>query len=257
MAGYQASAGFVVPGFGAGTMDVPPRLAHPQHSGSESHAGPGLPLSGNIYVPYEEPSPPDTIGSSNYTTDQFEVPPAKRQRLSGPSGAGTGLDTHPRTALPSLPDAEFMADTSGKGSRVAKGQNAAPAAAKKAQRKRSGCLTCRDRHISCDEDFAPECGNCRKSSRACIRGTRLNFHQIEVQAPPYLLPRSPGWTGALPLFFLSFPFFSFPFLSFPFSPFLSFPPFSTPNSAGLGTGEVSLQLTEYAAQSASRTNPRP
>lgn len=175
-------------------MDVPPRLAHPQHSGSESHAGPGLPLSGNIYVPYEEPSPPDTIGSSNYTTDQFEVPPAKRQRLSGPSGAGTGLDTHPRTALPSLPDAEFMADTSGKGSRVAKGQNAAPAAAKKAQRKRSGCLTCRDRHISCDEDFAPECGNCRKSSRACIRGTRLNFHQIEVQAPPYLLPRSPGWT---------------------------------------------------------------
>lgn len=222
VAGYQASAGFIVPGFGAETMDVPPRLAHPQRSGSESHAGPGVALSGNIYVPYEEPSPPDTIGSSNYTTDQFEVPPAKRQRLSGPSGAGTGLDTHPRTALPGLPDAEFMANTSGKGSRAAKGHTA-PAAAKKAQRKRSGCLTCRDRHISCDEDFAPECGNCRKSSRACIRGTRLNFHQIEVQAPPYLLPRSPGWTGALPL-----PFLSFPFLSFLFSPFLSLLPLSRP-----------------------------
>ncbi|OIW32730.1 hypothetical protein CONLIGDRAFT_563313, partial [Coniochaeta ligniaria NRRL 30616] len=69
-----------------------------------------------------------------------------------------------------------------------------PPAAKKAQRKRSGCLTCRDRHISCDEGFAPDCGNCRKSNRACIRGTRLNFHQIDVQAPPYLLPRSPGWS---------------------------------------------------------------
>ncbi|KAH8913035.1 hypothetical protein BR93DRAFT_871296 [Coniochaeta sp. PMI_546] len=86
-----------------------------------------------------------------------------------------------------------MADNSGKGSKAAKGQTAPPPA-KKAQRKRSGCLTCRDRHISCDEDFVPDCGNCRKSNRACIRGTRLNFHQIEVHAPPYLLPRSPGWS---------------------------------------------------------------
>jgi hypothetical protein len=182
-------------------MDAPPRISHPQHSGSESH-GPGVPLTGNVYVQYEEPSPPDTIGSSNYTTDQFEIPPAKRQRLSGPSISGTSRDTLPRTALPSLPDAPFMADNTGKGSKAAKGLNAPPPA-KKAQRKRSGCLTCRDRHISCDEDFIPDCGNCRKSNRSCVRGTRLNFHQIEVQAPPYLLPRSPGWSGALSAF-LSF-----------------------------------------------------
>lgn len=183
-------------------MDAPPRISHTQHSTSESH-GPGAPLSGNVYVQYAEPSPPDTIGSSNYTTDQFEIPPAKRQRLSAPGLTGTGRDTHPRTALPNLPDAPFMADNSGKGSKAAKGQTAPPPA-KKAQRKRSGCLTCRDRHISCDEDFVPDCGNCRKSNRACIRGTRLNFHQIEVHAPPYLLPRSPGWLGALSAF-LSFP----------------------------------------------------
>nr|A0A455M2Z1.1 RecName: Full=Transcription factor atnE; AltName: Full=Arthripenoid biosynthesis cluster protein E [Arthrinium sp.]AYO60878.1 fungal-specific transcription factor AtnE [Arthrinium sp.] len=45
-------------------------------------------------------------------------------------------------------------------------------------RARTGCLTCRDRHIKCDEAL-PRCKNCCKSNRQCERGIRLNF--IETQ----------------------------------------------------------------------------
>lgn len=89
----------------------------------------------------------------------------------------------------------------GKAGSGANGSTLAPPAAEKAKRKRSGCLTCRDRHISCDEKFLPDCGNCRKSNRECVRGTRLNFHQIDVKDPPYLLPRAAEWSGALFTFF--------------------------------------------------------
>lgn len=41
-------------------------------------------------------------------------------------------------------------------------------------RSRNGCLTCRDRHIKCDETI-PICNNCSKSNKKCIRGSRLNF----------------------------------------------------------------------------------
>lgn len=176
-------------------MDAQPRSLLPQQSGPGLR-GPSVPIPGNVYLQYEEPSPPDTIGSSNYTTDQFEAPPApRRQRLSGPSVTPTGRGTAlPRTVLPSPLDGPGMAAKSGTGP---KGSNLTPPAAEKAKRKRSGCLTCRDRHISCDEKFLPDCGNCRKSNRECVRGTRLNFHQIDVKDPPYLLPRAAEWSGAL------------------------------------------------------------
>ncbi|KAH3686699.1 hypothetical protein WICPIJ_002343 [Wickerhamomyces pijperi] len=41
-------------------------------------------------------------------------------------------------------------------------------------RSRSGCLTCRARHIKCDERL-PDCRNCEKSQRVCEHGIRLNF----------------------------------------------------------------------------------
>ncbi|KAB5540223.1 C6 zinc finger domain-containing protein [Coniochaeta sp. 2T2.1] len=70
----------------------------------------------------------------------------------------------------------------------------APKPTERARRKRTGCLTCRDRHISCDEEFIPECGNCRKSNRSCERGTRFSFdHSIDVKQPPYLLPKTQDW----------------------------------------------------------------
>ncbi|KAF2143900.1 uncharacterized protein K452DRAFT_307252 [Aplosporella prunicola CBS 121167] len=56
----------------------------------------------------------------------------------------------------------------------------------KPKRVRTGCLTCRERHLKCDEAL-PHCQNCRKSNRMCKRGIRLNFIDTTVQAPPVLL----------------------------------------------------------------------
>lgn len=56
----------------------------------------------------------------------------------------------------------------------------------KPKRVRTGCLTCRERHLKCDEG-QPICQNCRKSSRTCRRGVRLNFMYIDCKEPPVLL----------------------------------------------------------------------
>jgi len=56
----------------------------------------------------------------------------------------------------------------------------------KAKRVRTGCLTCRERHLKCDEGL-PNCNNCKKSSRECKRGVRLNFIDIWCDQPPTLL----------------------------------------------------------------------
>lgn len=53
----------------------------------------------------------------------------------------------------------------------------------KKSRTRSGCLTCRDRHMKCDEQ-QPVCNNCIKSKRKCFRGVRLNFTQYTIYEPP-------------------------------------------------------------------------
>ncbi|KAF1985073.1 hypothetical protein K402DRAFT_117502 [Aulographum hederae CBS 113979] len=57
----------------------------------------------------------------------------------------------------------------------------------KPKRVRTGCLTCRERHLKCDEGL-PNCQNCRKSSRECKRGVRLNFIDTQVKAPPVVPP---------------------------------------------------------------------
>ncbi|KAL4985960.1 hypothetical protein BDW68DRAFT_164195 [Aspergillus falconensis] len=54
---------------------------------------------------------------------------------------------------------------------------------KKRKRVRTGCFTCRDRHLKCDEALG-QCQNCRKSGRLCRRGVRLNFVDTQVAAPP-------------------------------------------------------------------------
>lgn len=61
-------------------------------------------------------------------------------------------------------------------------------ATKKSRRVRTGCLTCRERHLKCDE-AQNRCQNCRKSGRICRRGVRLNFIDTQVSAPPhYIVP---------------------------------------------------------------------
>lgn len=50
----------------------------------------------------------------------------------------------------------------------------------KKTRTRSGCLTCRDRHLKCDEQ-TPVCTNCVTLNRTCVRGARLNFIQYRFE----------------------------------------------------------------------------
>jgi len=61
----------------------------------------------------------------------------------------------------------------------------------KAKRVRTGCLTCRERHLKCDEALG-RCLNCQKSDRICRRGVRLNFIDIQTVAPPYVIDRARG-----------------------------------------------------------------
>ncbi|KAE8350417.1 hypothetical protein BDV28DRAFT_139173 [Aspergillus coremiiformis] len=62
---------------------------------------------------------------------------------------------------------------------------------RKPRRVRTGCLTCRERHLKCDEALH-QCQNCRKSGRICRRGVRLNFIDTQTVAPPHCIPRPPG-----------------------------------------------------------------
>jgi hypothetical protein len=73
-----------------------------------------------------------------------------------------------------------MADADGTAVRDKGAQESRP------KRVRTGCLTCRERHLKCDE-ATPDCHNCTKSDRRCKRGVRLNFIDIKVDHG-YLIP---------------------------------------------------------------------
>lgn len=66
-----------------------------------------------------------------------------------------------------------------------------PGETSKPKRVRTGCLTCRERHLKCDEAL-PRCQNCHKSDRICKRGVRLNFIDTQTIAPPYNIIHPPG-----------------------------------------------------------------
>ncbi|CAK3993052.1 Adhesion and hyphal regulator 1 [Lecanosticta acicola] len=63
-----------------------------------------------------------------------------------------------------------------------------PESASKPKRVRTGCLTCRERHLKCDEAM-PNCNNCKKSNRQCRRGVRLNFIDTWVDRPPRIVTK--------------------------------------------------------------------
>jgi hypothetical protein len=63
----------------------------------------------------------------------------------------------------------------------------------KSKRVRTGCLTCRDRHLKCDEG-APVCMNCLKSSRNCQRGLRINWQDTPSKHVPFLLSQPNDYT---------------------------------------------------------------
>ncbi|KAK5222239.1 hypothetical protein LTR72_006496 [Exophiala xenobiotica] len=49
------------------------------------------------------------------------------------------------------------------------------------RRTRTGCLTCRERRVKCDEAL-PECLRCKKAKRACVRGCRIKFVHCTTSA---------------------------------------------------------------------------
>lgn len=58
----------------------------------------------------------------------------------------------------------------------------------KPKRTRTGCLTCRERHLKCDET-KPTCNNCSKSQRDCNWGKKLNFLDTTCEKNAYLIPK--------------------------------------------------------------------
>ncbi|CAA9964843.1 C6 zinc finger domain containing protein [Pyrenophora teres f. maculata] len=58
----------------------------------------------------------------------------------------------------------------------------------KPKRTRTGCLTCRERHLKCDES-KPTCHNCLKSQRECNWGKKLNFLDTTCERNAYIIPQ--------------------------------------------------------------------
>ncbi|KAK4466197.1 hypothetical protein QBC42DRAFT_90542 [Cladorrhinum samala] len=117
----------------------------------------------------EDPSTPHTSASSNLSPEnQINASPVRTKR---------------KGATPPAPA------WSVKASKMT--QSTSPVASK-ARRVRTGCLTCRKRHLKCDEG-TPDCGNCMKGNRTCERGLRLNFLDIQVKDPPFLVPQTRDW----------------------------------------------------------------
>lgn len=121
---------------------------------------------------------PHAVNSGHEDSDGFHIPAPKRKKLPE-SGSRSRIFTR-LDKPPSPPKA------------VAGGSSASPTPAK-SRRVRTGCLTCRERHLKCDEG-TPDCNNCKKSSRECKRGVRLNFIDTTCKEPPYLMS-SDGWPG--------------------------------------------------------------
>ena len=134
---------------------------------------------------HQNPSPfsSSTVSDNTLLGDRSREPsprPAKKlkstdhsNKLSDTSKAPSGKQ------LMAVPDADGVAVVDA-------------ASAVRPKRVRTGCLTCRERHLKCDEGL-PHCQNCRKSSRVCKRGVRLNFIDTQVQDPP-IIPPTQDWS---------------------------------------------------------------
>ena len=116
---------------------------------------------------------------ANHYPSDISPPPSKRQRIDAPAKS---IKHIPKNTT-EMPTTEGAADA----------VDGAAAAANKPKRVRTGCLTCRERHLKCDEGL-PNCQNCRKSSRVCKRGVRLNFIDTTVKNPP-IIPPTADWKG--------------------------------------------------------------
>lgn len=224
--GYGSGVDIVTAGHAHPHQPHPHGRSHPSIipiSTYPAHYGPpGQQQNG--YSPYvgDDASPlwptSASSGGGNYPPnsalhDHFEMPPTKRQRMSDagisrrpskPAVHSTGASPGPQRPAegPTQPSAPRRRESSAglertvnrRGSEIVNpGPPATSPVVAKPKRVRTGCLTCRNRHLKCDE-ATPVCMNCQKSNRKCERGVRLNFIDLKVEQPPVLLPPV-DWKG--------------------------------------------------------------
>lgn len=125
---------------------------HMSHSPHLNGSGPSSSHQQNTSSPQKRKSPPHTTGTK----------PSKKVKRVGPR------------------------EVKVKGEGGNNGDDKEDGAAAKPKRVRTGCLTCRERHLKCDEAM-PHCNNCKKSNRECKRGVRLNFIDTWENKPPTLV----------------------------------------------------------------------
>jgi hypothetical protein len=138
-----------------------------------------------------------------YQTPELSPQPTKRQKLVNADSlqrSGGGIQARP-------PNLSMLASGGGSSAQndAAVAATTTVVAVNKPKRVRTGCLTCRERHLKCDEG-TPNCQNCRKSSRVCKRGWRLNFIDTKVE-DVLLIPRTADWRG------MSFEVYDLPLLT--------------------------------------------
>ena len=124
--------------------------------------------SGPAYASYDSPT------SSDPTTngERFAVP---QKRKTPPNPTGNKSSKKVKRVGPRSDSKTEMG--TGDGDKEGDGS------ASKPKRVRTGCLTCRERHLKCDEGM-PHCNNCTKSNRECKRGVRLNFIDLWTETLP-------------------------------------------------------------------------
>ena len=142
----------------------------PYHMQPGGFAAPYGPYDGNTNNISPTPSDAPAVEETSYA-----VP--KRKEPSDPSTTGRKPAKKAKRVVGPRVDSKASLITSADGDKEGGEGSAA-----KPKRVRTGCLTCRERHLKCDEAM-PNCNNCKKSNRACKRGVRLNFIDTWVETP--------------------------------------------------------------------------
>jgi hypothetical protein len=123
------------------------------------------------------PSTASDLTIAGERSAEFQDSPRPKKRLKKDQIASSKAASSPVMRLPASGNVNGKEGASG----------VMDPAANKPKRVRTGCLTCRERHLKCDEGL-PICQNCRKSNRTCKRGVRLNFIDTQVKAPAVMAP---------------------------------------------------------------------
>jgi hypothetical protein len=136
------------------------------------------------------------VEENSLSQTNFDIP--LNLGASSTEFTANGLQLHGNKPIPPTATSHMRETSDERGKRSPKGISSrspkpskAPAEVAKAKRVRTGCLTCRERHLKCDEAF-PRCQNCQKSGRICKRGVRLNFIDTQTIAPPHHIAHPPG-----------------------------------------------------------------